>query len=94
MEKEKSSCHDGIGTLIYPRALSLQLIETENWQTIPEGKDSRKESREQSYHWFARPRFQTQPSLFLFLFISLSSSSKIRIYHDAEYDGNSPNLDH
>lgn len=50
MEKEKSSCHDGIGTLIYPRALSLQLIETENWQTIPEGKDSRKESREQSYH--------------------------------------------
>lgn len=34
-----------IGTLIYPRALSLQLIETENWQTIPEGKDSRKESR-------------------------------------------------
>lgn len=57
-------------------------------------KISRKESRTiVSLIPRPRPRFQTQP-LFLFLFISLSSSSKIRIYHDAEYDGNSPNLDH
>lgn len=76
---------------VHSPVLSSQLIETENWRTILErvvpGRNP-----EESYRWFAHPRFQTQP--LSHSLASSSTTSKIRIYRDAGYDGNSPNLDH